>query len=133
MADSTRLETDRYGLAEADELRALARQLVEHNEFVEDDIDFHTRVFDAALVAASHPVEAEQAAETFARSLRRIWLEAAAHEAASVFRSPTKRETQRIGLAHDAFGYERDLQPETLEAAVPASFPRHPPAGARTT
>lgn len=127
MADSTRIANDQHDLAEARELRDLAHQLVAANEFIEDDIDFLTRVFDANLTNARHPIEAEQAVEAFARGLRRLWLETAAHEAASVFRSPTETETKKIARHHDAFGYERDLQPETLERRCKDFYPAPPP------
>jgi hypothetical protein len=130
MADSTRLTLDRKDLAEEDELRGLARQLAARNEFAERDIDRLIRVFDASFASTEHPREAEQAAETFARRLRRLWLEAAAHEASSVFRSPTEGEAKRIARNHDAFGYERDLQPETLEHRCASFFPP-PPTGWR--
>jgi hypothetical protein len=123
MADSTRLNLDQRDHAEAGELRAVARQLAAQNEFVERDIERLVRVFDASFAAAGHPRDAEQAAEAFARRLRRLWLEAAAHEASSVFRSPTEGEAKRIALNHDAFGYERDLQPETLEQRCAGFFP----------
>jgi hypothetical protein len=130
MADSTRLNIDQRDLEEADELRACARQLAARNEFVERDINRLIRVFDASFASAEHPREAEHAAETFARRLRRLWLEASAHEASSVFRSPTEGEARRIARNHDAFGYERDLQPETLEHRCLGFF-ASPPAGWR--
>ena len=130
MADTIRFSDVTADVGEANELRCLGRQLAELNESIESDINRLLRLFDASLASACHPVEAEQAAEALAHGLRRLWLETAAHEAASVFRSPTEGEAERIARNHDAFGYERDLQPETLERRC-AGFFSPPPAGWR--
>jgi len=129
MADSTRLETEYHDVSEAQELRIIAHDLAARSSKVQGgDISRRLRQFDTSFIAARHPAEAERRVETFARSIRRIWLEAAAHEAASVFRSPTSGEAEYIARNHDVFGYERDLQPETLEARCRDFFPP-PPAG----
>lgn len=125
MADTTHLSTDALA-DEARELRQMARRLSRHSPKLAAPIAALQSTLDAALATAEPPA-AERAAETFARSLRTLWLDAAAREASSVYRSPTANETQRIGRQHDAFGYERDLQPETLERRCPGFFPAPPP------
>ncbi|HEX5008458.1 MAG TPA: hypothetical protein VFV70_15195 [Hyphomonadaceae bacterium] len=131
MADSTHLLVkEQFDTDEADELRVLARRLAEDAPEIASAVCHLLRTFDDAVASSQHPAEAELAAETFARRLRAAWLTAAGAEAASVYRSPTAREARQIARHHDAFGYERDLQPESLEARCRAFFPS-PPAGWR--
>jgi hypothetical protein len=126
MADTTHLaDTSALG-AEARDLRLLGRRLARHAPRLSSQITTLQATFDAAL-ATAEPYMAERAAEAFTRSLRSLWLEAAGREASTVFRSPTANETQRIGKRHDAFGYERDLQPESLEKRCEAFFTAPPP------
>ncbi|HEV7691820.1 MAG TPA: hypothetical protein VGO52_13380 [Hyphomonadaceae bacterium] len=127
MADTASFSNDAIA-AEARELHELAQHLAEHAPQLSSPISRLEAAFEKSLAHAAHPLDAEQAAETFARRLRRVWLEAAGAEAGSVYRSPTASEVERIARHHDAFGYERDLQPETLEARATAFFPA-PPAG----
>jgi hypothetical protein len=105
---------------EAWELRLLANRLSRHHPKLTPQISGMLAKFDAGI-AGAEPHAAERAAEAFARSFRALWLDAAGSEASSVYRSPTASETQRIARHHDAFGYERDLQPETGGGAI--SFP----------
>ncbi len=114
--------------SETDELRDLCGRLAEGLPEFSDDLSNLRQAFNTALAGATHPLEAESAAETFARDLRALWLTAAGAEAASVYRSPTEGEARRIARHHDAFGYERDLQPETIETRCSRFFPA-PPAG----
>ena len=127
MADTASFSNDAI-TAEARELHELAQHLADHAPQLSSPISRLESAFEKSLAHAAHPLDAEQAAETFARRLRRVWLEAAGAEAGAVYRSPTASEVQRIARHHDAFGYERDLQPETLEARAKAFFPA-PPQG----
>jgi hypothetical protein len=55
-----------------------------------------------------------------------------AAETSGVLRSPTARETERLARGpHDAYGYERDFQPESLEDRCHAFF--GPPPSSWTT
>jgi hypothetical protein len=128
MADTATFTHDTAIATEARELHELAQHLADHAPPLSSPISRLESAFEKSLARAAHPFDAEQAAETFARRLRRVWLEAAGAEAGSVYRSPTASEVERIARHHDAFGYERDLQPETLEARARAFFPA-PPEG----
>jgi hypothetical protein len=131
MADSTLLHpTAQCDLEEAEDLRALAQRLAGDAPEIASPVSHLLKTFDTALASSAHPAEAELAAETFARRLRAAWLRAAGAEAASVYRSPTASEARQIARHHDAFGYERDLQPESLETRCRDFFPP-PPAGWR--
>jgi len=126
MADTTHLaDTDALS-AEARDLRVLGRRLSRYAPRLSTQIAALQSTFDAAI-ATAEPYAAERAAEVFVRSLRSLWLDAAGREASTVQRSPTASETQRIGKRHDAFGYERDLQPESLEKRCEHFFPAPPP------
>ncbi len=133
MADTTYINHTDALAEEAQELHELAERLTSRSPKLKPSIETLQQAFAAGVAAARHPSEAERAAEGFARSLRALWLEAAGREAASVYRSPTASETNRIARHHDAFGYERDLQPETLERRCAGFFPPRPKAGGRTT
>ena len=131
MADTPHLPVEeQVDWQEADDLRALARSLAEAAPEIASSINHLLKTFDAAVASSIHPADAELAAETFARRLRAVWLTAAGAEAASVYRSPTASEARQIARHHDAFGYERDLQPESLEARCRDFFPA-PPASWR--
>jgi hypothetical protein len=130
MADTAHLNPNEALAEEAQELRDLAGRLARHAPKLKPALLTLQQAFASGLAGARHPSDAERAAETFARALRALWLEAAGREAASVYRSPTAAETTRIARHHDAFGYERDLQPETLERRCAAFFPA-PPEGWR--
>lgn len=76
-----------------------------------------------AASASSAPIEVERGFEQAARRLRAGWLRSVAAETARVLRSPTEREVERLTRSrHDAYGYERDFQPESLEARCVALF-----------
>jgi hypothetical protein len=131
MADTTLLLTEElFDAEEAEELRAHARRLAEDAPEIASPVCHLLKTFDTALATSLHPADAELAAETFARRLRAAWLTAAGAEAASVYRSPTASEARQIARHHDAFGYERDLQPESLETRCRDFFPA-PPGGWR--
>ena len=85
----------------------------------EDEVEAVTRV----AGALSSPRSVELAFEEGARRLRAGWLRSVAAETARVLRSPTEHEIHRLArTSHDAFGYERDFQPERLEARCRAFF-----------
>jgi hypothetical protein len=126
MADTTTFSHDAIA-AESRELHELAQGLADHAPQLSRPIARLESAFETSLIHAAHPLDAEQATETFARRLRRLWLEAAGAEAGSVYRSPAANEARRLARHHDAFGYERDLQPESLEARCTAFFPPPPP------
>lgn len=128
MADTTTLHTG-FDTAEANELRRYAEALSQHSPGLAARLAQLRSEFDIASANAA-PDEAERAAETFARSIRAAWLDLAAHEASSVYRSPTAGEVRRMARHHDSFGYERDLQPEILEQRCATFFPP-PPKGWR--
>ncbi len=130
MADTAHINHTDALAEEAQELHGLAERLTSRSPKLKPSIETLQQAFAAGVAAARHPSDAERAAEAFARSLRALWLEAAGREAASVYRSPTASETNRIARHHDAFGYERDLQPETLERRCAGFFPA-PPEGWR--
>jgi hypothetical protein len=114
-------------LREIDDLRHLALRLAGQAARIENDALSLLSGLRAALARSAHALDAERAAEIFAHDLRALWLTDAAREAASVFRSPTASESRRIAQHHDAFGYERDLQPDTLEQRCAGFFPPPPP------
>lgn len=131
MADTTHLSTSgQADRGEWEELRALAQRLATARPALAKDIAELRDAGESAFASARHPVEAEAAAEAFARDLRSLWLSVAGAEAASVYRSPTESEARRVARHHDAFGYERDLQPESLEDRCSGFFPP-PPRGWR--
>lgn len=115
-------------LSEADALLALARSLGGARE----DLDETVRAVEglvAGAVAEASPPAAERGFEAAARRLRAGWLRAVAAESARVLRSPVEREVSRLERSrHDAYGYERDFQPESLEARCRGFFGA-PPAG----
>lgn len=126
MADTIWL-TSGFDTTEADELRGLAMGMSVMRGSISDTIAASLADFDRTLASASPP-EAERAAEKFTRLLRALWLTAAGREASTVYRSPTAGEAARIARQHDGFGYERDLQPQSLERRCRAFFPQ-PPSG----
>lgn len=74
-------------------------------------------------VRCGTPLDVERGLEQAARRLRAGWLRSVAAETARVLRSPTEREVERLTRSrHDAYGYERDFQPESLEARCEAFF-----------
>lgn len=78
-------------------------------------------------------IETERGFEQAGRRLRSGWLKSVAAETARVLRSPTEREIERLEHSrHDAYGYERDFQPESLEARCEAFFGPPPPGWTAT-
>lgn len=77
----------------------------------------------AAAVRCGEPRDVELGFERAARRLRAGWLGSVAAETAQVLRSPTESEIDRLSRSrHDAYGYERDFQPESLEGRCDAFF-----------
>ena len=81
----------------------------------------------AAAVRRASPLEVELGFEAAARRLRAGWLSSVAAETSRVLRSPTESEINRLSRSrHDAYGYERDFQPESLERRCLHFFGRAP-------
>lgn len=82
-----------------------------------------------AIGNAATPYEAECALETFARELRRLWLNRACDAAHQSYRSPTCDQPVTTATAPlRNFGYERELEPTRLECRC-ARFFDAPPDG----
>lgn len=107
---------------EADALIDLARALTRSRCDMATTLpEVETQV--AAALGCAAPLDVERGFEQAARRLRAGWLKSVAAETARVLRSPTEREIERLAHSrHDAYGYERDFQPETLEARCQAFF-----------
>ena len=113
---------------EADALMGLARSLASLRPDMEATAGQVRTQLDAALERDA-PRDVELGFEAAASRLRAGWLRSVAAETARVFRSPTEREIERLGRSrHDAYGYERDFQPESLEERCRAFF-GDPPSG----
>ena len=114
---------------EVTELQALARSLAEFAPDLSPNLFEWSRHLQQVWQSGGQPFVLEQQMEWFARALRQHWLQYAAAAPSAVYRSPT--EEQQKGMAKDpkleAFGYERDLQPEILEQRCAGFFPRPPP------
>lgn len=94
----------------------LARSLAASRPEFQATADEVEALLETAL-AQSAPIDVELGFEQAARRLRAGWLRSVAAESARVMRSPTEREVERLERSrHDAYGYERDFQPESLEA-----------------
>ncbi len=80
------------------------------------------------LKDAATAIGGERHLEEATRSLRHIWLAAAANATSKAYRSPSDGEAVLTpsGRFHN-FGYERDLQPENLERRCARFFPPPPP------
>jgi hypothetical protein len=108
--------------AEADALIALARSLTRSRSDLQATAQAVEAQVEAALKCVA-PIDVERGFEQAARSLRAGWLRSVAAETARVLRSPTEREIEGLNRSrHDAYGYERDFQPESLEARCEAFF-----------
>jgi hypothetical protein len=81
-----------------------------------------------SIDAASSPLTAESALDAAVLALRHVWLEAAASTTSKSYRSPSEDDTTitPAGRFHN-FGYERDLQPTSLEARCTRFFDSPPP------
>src|SRR5262245_17957659 len=83
----------------------------------------------ARLDTAQSEIDRERLSETFARSLRHLWIEASASSTSRNYRSPLAAQRPRTATGRNIpFGYERDLQPTYLEERC-ARFFGEPPAG----
>ncbi|HSV01957.1 MAG TPA: hypothetical protein VLI41_02020 [Phenylobacterium sp.] len=112
---------------EAEALTALARALAASRPDMEPTLR-EIEGLAAAALGRPAPIEVERGFEQAARRLRTGWLRSVAAETARVLRSPTEREIERLAHSrHDAYGYERDFQPESLEARCEAFFGPAPP------
>jgi hypothetical protein len=114
------LETQNH--PEADALIDLARSL----RVARPDVEATAREVEELVQAAlsrDAPIDVERGFEQAARRLRAGWLRSVAAETARVLRSPTEREFERLAHSrHDAYGYERDFQPESLEQRCKGLF-----------
>ena len=107
---------------EAEALVELARSLAHSRPDMAATAE-EVRALAHAALACGAPIELERGFELAARRLRAGWLRSVAAETARVLRSPTEREIERLASSrHDAYGYERDFQPESLEARCAAFF-----------
>jgi hypothetical protein len=108
---------------EAAELKALANSLIRQAPHFSGGCNELKIQLDRALAAANHPFAAELSLETFTQNLRHSWLETAISAASQVYRSPTANQTAATASGtFEDFGYERDLQPTTLERRCHAFF-----------
>jgi hypothetical protein len=112
---------------EAEALIGLARSLAASRaEMAATAADVEAAVM--AALGAPAPIEVERGFDAAGRRLRAGWLKAVAAETAGVLRSPTEREMERLAHSrHDAYGYERDFQPESLERRCERFFGPAPP------
>lgn len=111
---------------ETAELFALLAGMVEARPELAESGGALATTLRAQVSVEASPAARERHVERFARDLRALWLRAAGAEAAQVMRSPSAGEAARIAGTHDSFGYERDLQPDALEARCDAFFPAPP-------
>lgn len=113
---------------EAKALIELARSLTLSRPDMNETASEVEAMVDAAL-GRGPAIEVELGFEAAARRLRAGWLRSVAAETSRVLRSPTESEIERLERGrHDAYGYERDFQPQSLEARC-ESFFGEPPAG----
>src|SRR5215510_14611175 len=98
---------DEAFIEEAAALRVIAKHLTETRPELAPVAKATThRIEEARNVP--HPRDAELALATASRALRAAWLCAVTADTAGVLRSPTEKESERLGRRHDAYGYERD-------------------------
>jgi hypothetical protein len=110
------------GHDEAAELIGLADALAGSRPDLAETAQQVRALVDAA-VGFEAPIDMERGFEQAAGHLRGGWLKSVAAETSRVLRSPTEHEVERLERGrHDAYGYERDFQPETLEARCEALF-----------
>ncbi len=111
---------------ERDDLLEIAGAMARLVPQLEERIDsWRGRLRRAPLGDSSLAVERHL--EEATRDLRHIWLAAAANSTSKAYRSPTEDQPTKTpsGRFHN-FGYERDLQPETLERRCAGFFPKPP-------
>lgn len=95
---------------------------MDHDPAIEKPGEALVTWLDQRLDAASGPAGMERELERFSRELRALWLRSVAAETSRVLRSPLEKEVASLSARHDAFGYERDLQPQELEARCNGFF-----------
>lgn len=101
---------------EGRELVQLLRRLIEHNPAIERSGAALVAALNQRLDGESDCAAMERELERFSREMRALWLRSVAAETSCILRSPTDKEATSLSTRHDAFGYERDLQPQELEA-----------------
>jgi hypothetical protein len=118
---------DARNRSEAEALTGLAGMLAQ----ARPDMAASAEAVRAAVMAALEaptPLQVERGFEAAGRRLRAGWLRAVAAETARIPRSPTEDDMERLARSrHDAYGYERDFQPDSLEARCEAFFGPPPP------
>jgi len=110
------------------DLTAIGRMMGLQVPRLGDRLDRWRDQLDAGLDHAGDPLAAEHVLEAAVQALRHIWLEAAASSTSKSYRSPAEGEktVTPSGRFHN-FGYERDLQPDRLEARCGQFFEAPPP------
>lgn len=115
--------------AERGELLALLDRMIEARPEIRVSAEALASALGPLVGTEEAPSRIEFQLERFSRQLRALWLRSVAAETAWVLRSPTEPEVSWLSAEHDAFGYERDLQPVELEErcrrffdAVPAPW-----------
>jgi hypothetical protein len=111
------------------ELMAISDAMAEAVPQLAPELGSWRDMLEEGLADATNDPAAERHLEAATRSLRHIWLAAAANATSKAYRSPSDGEAVLTpsGRFHN-FGYERDLQPEQLERRC-ARFFAAPPAG----
>jgi hypothetical protein len=111
-----------HNRSEAEALIDLARSLARSRSDMQAAAE-EVEALAGAAVERHAPMEVELGFEQAALRLRAGWLRSVAAETARVLRSPTERQIERLERSrHDAYGYERDFQPESLEARAHGFF-----------
>lgn len=107
---------------EARELVELLNCLIDHHPPIEERGLALAVTLERSLDTENSPHAMELHLEQFSRQMRALWLRSVNSETSWVLRSPTDREAKRLSIRHDAFGYERDLQPYELEGRCNSFF-----------
>ena len=125
----TNVETDNSALSqERAELIAISDAMAKAVPQLAAELGPWRDALEEGLKDAATDLVVERHLEEATRSLRHIWLAAAANATSKVYRSPSDGEAVLTpsGRFHN-FGYERDLQPEQLERRCARFFPPPPP------
>lgn len=108
---------------------ALLASMIEARPEIRDSAETLASALGPLPGVGETPSRIEFQLEQFSRQMRALWLRSVAAETSWVLRSPTEPEVSSLSAEHDAFGYERDLQPVELEqrcrcffGAVPAPW-----------
>jgi hypothetical protein len=112
--------------ADGKELLDILHGLVAQRPACEDEGQALIAALAQTLQDEADPALLEVHLEQFSRKVRAFWLRAVAAETSWVLRSPTEQEAGWISARHDAFGYERDLQPVELEERCNAFYGQVP-------